>query len=170
MQHTLVCKLSILVQRHVLTALVIIISASKAITLILTQRIVWGIVTIMTIILTQRIVLGLIIVNIRPMVIIMTQRIVLGAIILITTIAVILIIIGTPRMTTHDIVVGIIIIIGRLAPDTIIIVQGLLGMPPTGVEATMSLTTTTSNHTALAISSANQWIDTPETTTSVERT
>jgi hypothetical protein len=166
MQHTLVCKLSILVQRHVLTALVIIISASKVITPILTQRIVLGIVTIMTIM----IVLGLIIVNIRPMVIIMTQRIILGVIILITTIAVILIIIGTPRMTTHDIVAGIIIIIGRLAPDTIIIVQGLLGMPPTGVEDTIPLPTTTSNHTALAISSANQWIDTPETTTSVERT
>ena len=157
MQHTLVCKLSIQVQRHVSTALVIIISAPIIITLILTQRNVLGIL----IIVTQRIVLG-------------TQRIVLGILIVIIVTVAVLITVSILNIgrgnTTYGIIVGIITIIGRLAPDTIIIVQGLLGMPPTGVEDTMSLPTTTSNHTALSISSANQWIDTPETTTSVERT
>ena len=181
MQHTLVFKLSILVQRNVLKARVIITSAHILITLIITQRIVLGIVVvnlnpIVTIVITQRIVLGLIIVNIRPIVtIIITQRIVLGVIIVnIATAAILIIVTATSIilgiMTYNGIVTGIVTIICSIASGSIIFVQGTLGITTTCMEDTTIVPTTPTNPTALAISSANQWISTPETTTSAERT
>jgi hypothetical protein len=179
----LVFKLTILVQRNVLKALVIIISAYILITLILTQRIVLGIVivNIMTIIITQRIVLGLTIVNIRPIVtIIITQRIVLGVIIVNIDTAAILILVTVTNITlgimTYGIVTEIVTTIGSIASGSIIFVQGTLGITTTCMEDTTIVKTSPTNSTAigrpttLAISSANQWISTPETTTSAKRT
>jgi hypothetical protein len=119
--------------------------------------------------------LGLILVNIRPIVtIIITQRIVLGVIIVNIATAAILIIVTVPNITlgimTYGIVTGIVTTIGSIASGNIIIVQGTLGITTTCMEDTTIVPTTPTNPTALAISSANQWISTPETTKSAERT
>ena len=146
-----------------MTALVITISAPIIITLIVTQRNVLGIL----IIVTQRIVLG-------------TQRIVLGILIVIIVTVAVLITVSILNIglgiTTYGIVVGIITIIGSTAPGTIIIVQGMLGIITTYIMDTTIATTAPTHSTAigrpttLAISSVTQWISTPGTETSAERT
>ena len=144
MQHMLVFKLTILVQRNVLKALVIIISAYILITLILTQRIV----------------LGVIIVNIDT-----------AAILILVTVTNI-----TLGIMTYGIVTEIVTTIGSIASGSIIFVQGTLGITTTCMEDTTIVKTSPTNSTAIgrpttpAISSANQWISTPETTTSAKRT
>ena len=84
------------------------------------------------------------------------------------------IIVTVPNITlgimTYGIVTGIVTTIGSIARGNIIIVQGMLGITTTCMEDTTIVPTTPTNPTALAISSANQWISTPETTKSAERT
>ena len=106
--------------------------------------------------------------------ILITQRIVLGILIVTIAIVAILIMVSVPSIdlgiTSYGIIAGIITIIGSTAPGNIIIVQGMLGITTTCVVDTTTVATTPTNPTALAISSANQWISTPETTTSAKRT
>ena len=183
MQHTPVFKVTLLAQRIVLGN--IIVHIRVIVILVSTQRNVLGIL----IIVTQRIVLGILIVNtaIAAIVIIVliihiliTQRIVLGILIVTIAIVAILIMVSVPNIglgiTTQGIVAGIVTIIGSTAPGNIIIVLGMLGIPTTCLVDTTTVTTTPTNSTAigrpttLAISSVTQWISTPETTTSAERT
>ena len=110
--------------------------------------------------------MGRIIVDIRLIVIIIsTRRIVLGTLI----------------VAMQRIVLGI--LIDTIATVTVLITisipnigQGMLGITTTCIVDTTIVTTAPTNSTAirrpttLAISSANQWISTPETTTSAERT
>jgi hypothetical protein len=154
-------KVTLLVQRNVLEPIVII-----TIMIIIAQRIVLGIIIVNTgiiilIIITQRNILGVLIaaaMNIILVIItVMTWGIVVGIGITVMTWGIVVGII-TLIIIIRGTTLGIIIMIGNIAPSTIIIVPGILGIIIIVQGIAGRIMTDVGRLTTLA----NQWIGTPE--------